>query len=494
MRIISVKDIIIKFNDDNEELAKHVEVVISNNYNMFCSVLNDNKNLSLVPTNECLYVEDFDEFFKEIVVRKLSNKEMIEMFEDDELLINLYYSYLIKNNLGDFNSFFGLDDELFYFVVGCKYYNENGTFDDFVNFLMDRNDLDKLTKWLKCKARFPLYNHFLLDLVTFFKNNDKDLLFFKNIKNMNLFESNFDNKNKKRDHKLFDISDIDNMFYEFLDSVKAPCSWKDIYKKFRLSGMINFNSDKSRYVGTKDGESRINISADKDIGLVFSSLVHEFIHCMVDLSVTNKKDSLSSFSEYLFLSEIPSVFFERRVINFLKNKGYCINDIISIRIFDNYRIMKKLTSLFIDMDMFYENGFISFKQKADGYLWIEDDKSEIFNLAEEIGIGDNKLLQSILSLDVNVIVDRECDKFINKFIEDGLFIVDGYQYLVATFMNDMIDAKYGSDNMDVSKMVYVINNIDNMDLEKILDIFDIRDVFLDISRKNKVVSRVKKIN
>lgn len=215
---------------------------------------------------------------------------------------------------------------------------------------------------------------------------------------------------------------------------------------------------------------------------------------MVDLSVTNKKDSVSSFSEYLFLSEIPSVFFERRVINFLKNKGYCINDIISIRIFDNYRIMKKLTSLFIDMDMFYENGFISFKQKADGYLWIEDDKSEIFNLAEEIGIGDNKLLQSILSLDVNVIVDRECDKFINKFIEDGLFIVDGYQYLVATFMNDMIDAKYGSDNMDVSKMVYVINNIDNMDLEKILDIFDIRDVFLDISRKNKVVSRVKKIN
>ena len=66
--------------------------------------------------------------------------------------------------------------------------------------------------------------------------------------------------------------------------------------------------------------------------------------------------------------------------------------------------------------------------------------------------------------------------------------------MVATFMNDMIDAKYGSDNMDVSKMVYVINNIDNMDLEKILDIFDIRDVFLDISRKNKVVSRVKKIN
>lgn len=239
MKSISVKDIIIKFSDVKEELAKHVEVVISNNYNMFCSVLNDNKNLSLVPTNECLYVEDFDEFFKEIVVRKLSNKEMIEMLEDDELLINLYYSYLIKNNLGDFNSFFGLDDELFYFVVGCKYYNENGTFDDFVNFLMDRNDLDKLTKWLKCKARFPLYNHFLLDLVTFFKNNDKDLLFFKNIKNMNLFESNVDKENKKSDHKLFDISDIDNMFYEFLDSVKAPCCWKDIYKKFRLSGMIN---------------------------------------------------------------------------------------------------------------------------------------------------------------------------------------------------------------------------------------------------------------
>ena len=156
--------------------------------------------------------------------------------------------------------------------------------------------------------------------------------------------------------------------------------------------------------------------------------------------------------------------------------------------------MRELAGFFIDMDMFCDNGFISLEQKANSYLGIEADKMEIFNFVREIGIGDEGLLESILSLDANVIVKRECDKFIDNFLEDKFLVVDGYQYLVATFINDMIDIKYGSDNRDISKIVYVINNMDNIDLEKILDILDIRDIFLDISSKNESVSRVKRIN
>ena len=496
MKSISVRDIVIKFNDDTEELAKHVGVVISNNYNMFFSILDDSKELSLVPANEGLYVGDFDVFFKNVIIKALSSEKIVNLLSQDNLLINLYCDYLIDNNFKeeDLDFISKLDYELFYFVVGCKYYSETGTFDDFVNFLMNRNDLDRLIEWLKDKVRFPLYNEFLLQLVTFFKNNDKDLLFFKSIKNMNLFRCNVDRKNTKSGNKLFDISDIDSMFYEFLDSINAPCSWKDMYKKFRLSGEINFYSDKSCYERTEDGKFRININVNNDMELVFSFVVHEFIHCMVDLSNINRKDFNTDVGNYLFLSEIPGVFFERRVINFLINRGYCVNNIINIRILDNCRIMRELAGFFIDMDMFCDNGFISLEQKANSYLGIEADKMEIFNFAREIGIGDEGLLESILSLDANVIVKRECDKFIDNFLEDKFLVVDGYQYLVATFINDMIDIKYGSDNRDISKIVYVINNMDNIDLEKILDILDIRDIFLDISSKNESVSRVKRIN
>ena len=151
--------------------------------------------------------------------------------------------------------------------------------------------------------------------------------------------------------------------------------------------------------------------------------------------------------------------------------------------------MKKLTSIFIDIDIFYKNGFISFEKKVDSYLKNEDDRMEIFNLAKEVGIGNEKLLQSILSLDINDIVKKECDKFVDKFLREGLFVIDGYQYLVATFINDLIDIRYGSDNM-----IYVINNIYNLDLDKILDVLDIRDIFLEVSSKNDGASRVKKIN
>ena len=43
-------------------------------------------------------------------------------------------------------------------------------------------------------------------------------------------------------------------------------------------------------------------------------------------------------------------------------------------------------------------------------------------------------------------------------------------------------------------MIYVINNIYNLDLDKILDVLDIRDIFLEVSSKNDGASRVKKIN
>ena len=133
---------------------------------------------------------------------------------------------------------------------------------------------------------------------------------------------------------------------------------------------------------------------------------------------------------------------------------------------------EKINKYFIDIDIFYKNGFISFEKKVDSYLKNEDDRMEIFNLAKEVGIGNEKLLQSILSLDINDIVKKECDKFVDKFLREGLFVIDGYQYLVATF----------------------INNIYNLDLDKILDVLDIRDIFLEVSSKNDGASRVKKIN
>lgn len=75
MKSISVRDIVIKFNDDTEELAKHVGVVISNNYNMFFSILDDSKELSLVPANEGLYVGDFDVLFKNVIIKALSSEK-----------------------------------------------------------------------------------------------------------------------------------------------------------------------------------------------------------------------------------------------------------------------------------------------------------------------------------------------------------------------------------------------------------------------------------
>ena len=309
VKSILVRDIVIKFSDDEEELAKHVEVVIKNNYNMFASILSDSKELSLVPTNGGVYVDDFDMFFKDIIIKALNSEEVVNLLLQDNLLKNLYCEYFIDNNYKGLklDVISKLDYELFYFVVGCKYYNENGIFDDFVNFLMNRNDLDKLIEWLKDKVCFSLYNDFLLEIVNFFKSNDKNLLFLKSIRNMDFFRENVVRESKKRDNKVFDNRDIDNMFYEFLEFIGAPIGWKNMYRDFRLEGRINFNSDRFCCVRDND-KTYINSNINNDIELVFSSLVHEFIHCLVEVSNTNNKDVNTSINEYFLLSEIPSIF------------------------------------------------------------------------------------------------------------------------------------------------------------------------------------------
>ena len=44
-------------------------------YNMFFSILDDSKELSLVPANEGLYVGDFDVLFKNVIIKALSSEK-----------------------------------------------------------------------------------------------------------------------------------------------------------------------------------------------------------------------------------------------------------------------------------------------------------------------------------------------------------------------------------------------------------------------------------
>lgn len=41
-------------------------------------------------------------------------------------------------------------------------------------------------------------------------------------------------------------------------------------------------------------------------------------------------------------------------------------------------------------------------------------------------------------IDIGKEVDNECDKLIHQFLQDGLLIINGYQYLLDTYLSEKI--------------------------------------------------------
>lgn len=504
----TIKNIEIRYDDNQNCKIDYIKTVISNNYELFLSMLGESNVLSLVPTDEddVVYLSDFDSDFYDAVNKIFNNEDNKNLFVNPELMPALYVESLVRKNASNQMSLVqpnpNVNDEMLYSLIAYIYFMKTDTFDNFVNYLKDKKDINKILNWLQNETRFDTYNYLLEITINYLKQNDFEFLDnISSITNMMLNQSmnNILNQSieKEIDLPSVTISEVDNLFYEFLQSINAPENWKEMYDDLKNSDKITFenqnkneNIDGSMCYKDDDDSWKILITTDGTIKC-FSSLIHEFIHYIT----MQDEEKLPSFS----LSEFPSIFFEKLSAQFLKNKGYqdnIIDKVIKDRNQNNLEIYMGLLPLFNDILRFVNTGPISRDKKVKFYeehfRILQETNEKLAQIFKEGGASEDELtFLEKPKINIESCVDEECDSLIDSFIKNGLLVVNGYQYLLDTYLSDEVLKKSDNDPTIINKMIQITDTLSNTNLSNILVTFEMEDLFNQSNLSNKSNTKVK---
>ena len=288
------------------------------------------------------------------------------------------------------------------------------------------------------------------------------------------------------------IQEFDNLFNEFLVYINAPKSWKQAYDELKSSGRISFEKqvedlDTSMCYRDDNDVLRILVSTDGTIKC-FCSFVHEFMHYIpMQDSMT-----LTQFS----ISEFPSIFFEKISAQFLRNKGYkqdVVDKVVRDRNKNNTEIYTGISSLFNDISAYINGGAISKDKKIlfweNNFRAIQETRKKLAKLMEENGEQVDISFLEAFKIDIPKEIDKECDSLIDSFIQNGLLVINGYQYLLDTYLAEEVLKRSNDDTSIIPRMINVTDNLGNMNLKDILTEFNIQGIIDDTKEREQIKSR-----
>ena len=167
MNSIKIKDIEILYDFLDETEINSIKKIIDNNYSLILMVLGNTKTISLskIDREDVICIKNFDDYFKQIVNEVYQNEHTIQQFENEDVLPGLYIEYLMRKSSKDkktlVESKFNIDDSMLYSFIAYKYYEVNGTFAEFVEYLKGRKDNDQILLWLQSYNCCDAYNYLL---------------------------------------------------------------------------------------------------------------------------------------------------------------------------------------------------------------------------------------------------------------------------------------------------------------------------------------------
>lgn len=413
-----------------------------------------------------------------------------------ELLPALYIQLLIKKESIDGETLIQLNDnitdDMLWFMVACKFFDCKTQFDELSNFLKYRNDKELIFEWLKQTQRFNTYNYLLEIALNYLK--EYDFYFFDNLDEIfsKMNEKNFDyvisSKNSNYKLQKLSLEDLENIFFGFLDKIKAPKEWKETYIDLKNNNRIIFEESKDGKDNSKcfiddDGIRKIKVTTNGTVN-DFISFVHEFIHY-----VSLQKD-MPPFS----LLEFPSIYYERVAAIYLIDIGFdenIIKSVIENRNKNNFGKYYDLFGILLDMCRYNKKGNIIREDKVELLKKATEATNEcvenLINIFLEAGKPIDELQSLIIKdYDFGKEVDNECDYYTKEFIKNGLLVLDGYQYLTDSYLADSVLEKEDDDTI-LDKMVFITENLSDFNIETISKYLGIEDAFTKKSKRKNLV-------
>ncbi len=479
MAKIVIKDITLIYEEEQDKQIANIKKIINNNYLLILRNLMPKLTISLVPTEnpQEVYISDFDNYVDNLIKNEYFGKIDIE---NNDLLNVLYIEYLVQTtpNSLDIPSKYGSVDDIFIKLAYIFYARQN-LLNDFILYVKYRYNPSKIINWLKEETRFDIYNELLESILVFLNENEP--YFMNHLQEITNQMALYVDKNS---HNFFEPSmlvpqmtffECESLFYEFLNAIKAPEEWFNIYENMKerksLVLKLEKNDDDSSCYKDEKGNIWVSISYNKTLRNFFS-LVHEFAHY---LNLINSRNN-PAFPT----SEISSIFFERLAGEYLIRKGYpqeLINNILNFRIINNLQIFFESKDLLIDLLDYLNYGKILRSKKVKQY----NEERKIF-LRSKLQLlkylKDNKKdITQVIHLDSSLDIDETIDYIIANYFKDGFNIINGFQYLIGSIITDELLKKMANDESIIPMMFNVTNNLTNLSLEDILNYFGINDLF-----------------
>lgn len=497
MNCIKMGDINLQYDESITDIERIKKIIKLNEF-LFSDY--KDKTISFVEQNDCddnvVYVNNFDEFFDNLLKQLLNDTKFIFSLNQPELLPALYIQLLIKKESINDETFIQLDDnitdDMLWFVLACKFFDCKNQFDELSNFLKYRNDKELIFEWLKQTQRFNTYNYLLEIASNYLK--EYDFYFFDNIDEIfsKMNEKNFDyvisSKNSNYKLQKLSLEDLENIFFGFLDKIKAPKEWKETYIDLKNNNRIIFEESKDGKDNSKcfiddDGIRKIKVTTNGTVN-DFISFVHEFIHY-----VSLQKD-MPPFS----LLEFPSIYYERVAAIYLIDIGFdenIIKSVIENRNKNNFGKYYDLFGILLDMCRYNKKGNIIREDKVELLKKATEATNEcvenLINIFLEAGKPIDELQSLIIKdYDFGKEVDNECDYYTKEFIKNGLLVLDGYQYLTDSYLADSVLEKEDDDTI-LDKMVFITENLSDFNIETISKYLGIEDAFTKKSKRKNLV-------
>lgn len=497
MAFIQAGNIKLQYDESVVDIERIVEIIKLNPY-LFTDY--SGKIISLCTpvlskSDNIVYISDFDKFFDDLLKMLLKNNNVISSLDHPDLLPALYTQLLVKKAIQNGDTVVMLDnnisDDILWFMIACKFFDYKTKFNELSSFLKYRNDSEYIFDWLKETQRFRTYNYLLEITSNYLK--EYDLPFFDNIDEI---VSKMNEKSialapslpEESDYNLSKMSleNFEKIFFDFLNSIRAPEQWKNLYTKLENEKRILFEEsidglEHSEVFEDVDGIRKIRVTTDGTIKC-FVSFVHEFMHYV------SLQGEMPPFS----LLEFPPIYYEKIAANYLISIGYdenIIKQVVRDRNQNNLDIYGSLFGILLDICIYNKKGPITRDDKIEpvkkSMEIISKTIKNLVKICEEVGepIEEPDFL-TMPNYNFEEAANEDCDEAISRFIKNGLLVLNGYQYLTDSYLADSILEKQDDDTI-MDKMVFVTEHLADFNIEKIISYLEIDDVFSQKSRNMK---------
>ncbi len=493
MAYMQVGDIRLQYDDKVVDIKKISQIIEFNKY-----LFSDYKGkiisigLPVSSNNNVVYISDFNKFFDNLLKALLQDKNVATSLEHPDLLPALYTQLLVKKSIQNGDTVVmlndGISDDMLWFMIACKFFDYRTKFNELSDFLKYRYNSECIFNWLRETQRFTTYNYLLKIASNYLR--EYDLSFFDNIGEI---VSKMNEESialalslpNESDYDLPKVSleDLEKIFFDFLNSIRAPEQWKNLYTKLKNENKILFEDsidglERSEVFLDVDGIRKIRVTTDGTIKC-FVSFVHEFVHYV------SLQGNMPPFS----LFEFPSIYYERVAANYLVQIGYdenIIKQVIRDRNQNNLDIYSSLFGLLMDICKYNKNGVITKEDKIEplkkSMEIIYETRKKLAKICKEAGdpIEDLEFLD-MPNYNYEELVNKECDENITSFIKNGLLVLNGYQYLTDSYLVNSILEKQDGDNT-LDKMIFITEHLEDFNIEKIIHYFGIDSTFLSKSK------------